>query len=176
MRQKVPFYLALGFAGALVISGCSNPIASSSPQTHRDSVLRWPAPADVAARVADAGLDLGQMGTAEHYHPQLSLVVGGTKIVVPANIGVDPQSGAMSSLHTHDADGSIHIEADRDGEVFTLGQFFAEWGVDLGSASVGGARATAGKKVLIEVDGKPYTGDPRELQFAPDQQIVVSVP
>jgi hypothetical protein len=85
----------------------------------------------VAARVAAAGLDLGPMGMAEHYHPQLRVIVNGTAVPVPGNVGVDPSTGAMSALHTDEPDGTRHIEADTAGEVFTLGQLFTQWGVQL---------------------------------------------
>lgn len=91
------------FAAGL-ISGCgSEPgdetIASSSSQrgdaesvtTDGHAMPPWPAPvADVPDRVAAAGLDLGPMGTAEHYHPKLQIIIDGQQIQVPANIGVDP--------------------------------------------------------------------------------------
>jgi hypothetical protein len=49
---------------------------------------------------------------------------------MPANIGVEPITGAMSALHTHETDGTIHIEADTKGELFTQGQLFTQWGVN----------------------------------------------
>lgn len=93
------------------------------------SLPPWPAPGDVPARVAAAGLDLGPMGTAEHYHPTLAITIHGQPVPVPPNIGVDPDTGAMSAVHTHEGDGTIHIEAHTVGEKFTLGQLFIQWGV-----------------------------------------------
>ncbi len=49
----------------------------------------WGAPTDVPARVASAGLDLGQMGMAEHYHPQLEIIINNEQVPGPGNIGVD---------------------------------------------------------------------------------------
>ena len=94
-------------------------VAGAKPELDGQSLPPWAAPADVAARVANAGLNLGPMGTAEHYHPQLRIIIHGAEVPVAANIGVDPRTGAMSALHTHEPDGTIHIEADRVGEVFT---------------------------------------------------------
>ena len=71
----------------------------------------WPLPTDVPAAVEAAGLRLGPMGTAEHYHPRLTILVAGQPVVMPAGIGMDPQSGAMSALHTHSSDGELHVEA-----------------------------------------------------------------
>lgn len=136
----------------------------------------WPAPTDVAARVAAAGLDLGPMGTAEHYHPQLRIEADGGDVAVPANIGVDPTTGAMSALHTHELDGTIHIEADTAGEAFTLGQLFTQWGVRLNSTQIGGVKAEQGKRVTVTSNGVPVTGDPADLRLQPDQKIVLRLP
>ena len=106
----------------------SETAAAEDAELDGSSLPPWPAPTDVAARVASAGLDLGPMGTAEHYHPHLRIIINGNEVPVPANIGVDPATGAMSALHTHETDGTIHIEANTVGEVFTLGQLFIQWG------------------------------------------------
>ena len=42
-------------------------------------------------------------------------------------------------LHTHAEDGIIHVESPSTTETFTLGQFFAEWGIPLSSTQVGPA-------------------------------------
>lgn len=151
--------------------GRSSPVAGGLDGTSPP----WPAPTDVPGRVAAAGLDLGPMGMAEHYHPQLQVIVDGAEVLVPANIGVDPATGAMSALHTHTADGQIHVEADVAGEVFTLGQLFTEWRVKLGSDQIGGEHAKAGDAVTVTSNGEPYTGDPAELRLEPNQQIVVQL-
>lgn len=141
-----------------------------------NSMPPWPAPGDVAARAASAGLDLGPMGTAEHYHPQLQIIINGNQVPVPPNIGVDTATGAMSAIHTHELDGTIHIEADSVGEVFTLGQLFIQWGVKLSPTQIGGARATAGQKMAVTSNGASVPGDPMDLRLQPDQQIVLRLP
>jgi hypothetical protein len=130
----------------------------------------------VAARVASAGLDLGPMGMAEHYHPHLRIIINGSEVLVPANIGVDPANGAMSDLHTHETDGTIHIESDRAGEVFTLGQLFIQWGVKLTPTQIGGVQAKDGQKVTVTNNGSPVAGDPMNLVLRPDQKIVLRLP
>lgn len=136
----------------------------------------WPAPTDVTSRVAAAGLDLGPMGMAEHYHPRLRIIVNGSEVPVPANIGVNPATGAMSALHTHEPDGTIHIEADKAGEVFTLGQLFTEWGVKLTATQIGGVQVADNKKVALTSNGTAVDGDPAQLRLEPDQQIVLQLP
>lgn len=178
----------LAAALTLLVAGCSDDPAtnatdsSSSSSSNataapgEESLPPWPVPTDVPARVAAAGLDLGPMGAAEHYHPHLSITIDGTPVPVPPNIGVDPNTGAMSALHTHEGDGTIHIEADTVGEKFTLGQLFTQWGVVLTLTSIGGVRATAGEMVTVTSNGTPVPGDPAELRLEPDQQIELTIP
>lgn len=175
---------ALGVTVALTVTGCGNDTAQSpttaatsgpGPESNGASAPPWPAPTDVPARVAAAGLDLGPMGTAEHYHPNLRVLINGTEVPVPPNIGVDPTTGAMSAVHTHEGDGTIHIEAHTVGEVFTLGQVFIQWGVELTSTQIGGVKAPAGQAVTLTSNGKPVTGDPMDLRLEPKQQIVLEL-
>jgi hypothetical protein len=140
--------------------------ASSSPP--------WPVADDAAGRAAQAGLPMGPMGTAEHYHPRLRIVVDGGDVPIPANIGVDPATGAMSALHTHTPDGELHIEAHRADDIYTLGQLFTQWNVRLSKGqlgALGGARRPG--TLLTTVDGKPWDGNPALVPLAPEQRIVV---
>lgn len=182
--KRMPLPAALAAAIALTVTGCGNDAAQSpttaatsgpAPGLNGTSSPPWPAPTDVPARVAAAGLDLGPMGIAEHYHPNLRVVIDGTEVPVPPNLGVDPATGAMSAVHTHEGDGTIHIEADTVGEVFTLGQVFMQWGVKLTSTQIGGVKAPAGQEVTLTSNGKPVTGDPMDLVLEPEQQIVLEL-
>lgn len=177
---------AVGLAlAALVLAGCADtttpeedarPGASGSVgQVDDRSRPPWPLPADVAGRVASAGLDLGPMGTAEHYHPHLRIVLDGRDVPVAGGIGVDPSTGAMSALHTHEPDGTLHIEADTVGETFTLGQLFTQWGVELTSTQIGGVVAQDGQQLTVSSNGSPVTGNPADLGLQPDQQIVLQL-
>lgn len=188
--MKHPSYAALALTTLIALSGCASDtdpnatrpeLAVSTPSSEGavtvddTSMPPWPAPADVPARVAAAGLDLGPMGTAEHYHPHLRIVIDGTDVPVPPNIGVDPSTGAMSALHTHEGDGTLHIEADSVGEVFTLGQLFTQWGVALNQQQIGGARAKPGQQVQLTSNGAKVEGDPADLRLEPGQQIVLTL-
>ena len=168
-------------ASALVaLNGCGDGAASSNSRNQAPSPSTaqppWPAPTDVAERVDAAGLDLGPMGMAEHYHPQVRIVVDARPVPVPANIGVDPVSGAMSALHTHEPDGTLHVEADTAGEVFTLGQFFTQWGVTFTRNRIGGVKLETGKHLTVTNNGAPVSGDPQDMQLEPQQRIVITAP
>lgn len=189
--RGTPTFVALGLAAALTVASCgsdttNDPISRAQSSgagnpSGDEAVLDgrsmppWPAPADVAQRVASAGLDLGPMGVAEHYHPRLRIVINGTEVPVPPNIGVDPATGAMSALHTHEGDGTIHVEADTRGEVFTLGQIFTQWGVKLSADQIGGVRAKPGQRVIVTSNGVAVTGDPMDLRLEPEQKIVLRI-
>ena len=84
-------------------------------------------------------------------------------------------TGAMSALHTHEGDGTLHIEADSVGEAFTFGQFFTQWGVALTRQQIGGARAKPGEQVQLTSNGAKVTGDPADLRLEPNQQIVLTL-
>ena len=172
---------------ATVLAGCADATTSTQPGARSAasevpagplddrSQPPWPLPADVSARVAAAGLDLGPMGTAEHYHPHLRIVIDGQDVPVPGGIGVDPSTGAMSALHTHEPDGTLHIEADAVGETFTLGQLFTQWGVQLTSTRIGGAAANDGQRLTLLSNGSEVDGEPADLRLQPDQQIVLQL-
>lgn len=158
-------------ASMLILTACSD--SNEVPETAAGSPL-WPAPTDVAARVQAAGLDLGPMGTAEHYHPILRIVIDGKPVPIAENIGVDPETGAMSALHTHSSDGVVHVEASEVGQTFTLGQLFTEWGLALSETEIGDLRADSGSRVTVTVDGETY-GRPSGIVLAPDQVITLEL-
>jgi len=184
-RSRAAALVLSGFLGIMLAAGCSTDLTdNASPRPSSTAATKpadldgssmppWPAPTDVPARVATAGLNLGPMGMAEHYHPQLQVVVAGSEVQVPAGIGVDPHTGAMSAVHTHEVDGTIHVEAGTASEVFTLGQLFTQWGVKLTSTQIGGVHAKAGQKVTVTSNAIPVAGDPNGLRLQPDQKIVL---
>jgi FAD/FMN-containing dehydrogenase len=133
----------------------------------------WPAPADVSARAEKAGIPLGPMGTAEHYHAHLDVLVNGQPVPVPANIGVDPATGTMSVVHTHTPDGVIHVEAARRGQPFTLGQLFTQWNVRLTATQIGGLKVGGETALTMYLNGRKVPGDPATLRLASHQQIAL---
>lgn len=133
----------------------------------------WSAPTDVSARAAAAGLPLGAMGGAEHYHVHLDVLVNGEPVDVPANVGVDASNGSMSYLHTHTPDGLVHIEAGSAGQPFTLGQLFTEWDVRLTATQVGALQVDDSNELTLYVDGEKVPGNPAMLRLQPQQQVAL---
>ncbi|HVA06606.1 MAG TPA: hypothetical protein VNG12_07710 [Acidimicrobiales bacterium] len=124
-----------------------------------------------------------------HVHTHLTIFVNGKPVTVPYAIGIPgfqaqgtPNGPFVTSgscfywLHTHAADGIIHIESPSLSQTFALGQFFDEWGIPLSTTQVGPAKgkvtvffASPGKKAAI------YTGDPRNLPLGYHYQIQLDV-
>ena len=82
--------------------------------------------------------------------------------VVPAGIGLG--GTCVYWLHTHATSGLIHVEAPEE-QTFTLGQFFAIWGLELDSTRIGDEVAATGEGVHAFVDGAPWTGDPGAIEL-----------
>ena len=117
-------------------------------------------------------------------HAHLAIFVTGQTQVVPYGIGiVGPWKVQQSAegpfvtagscfywLHTHTADGIIHIEAPTP-QSFTLGQFFDVWGQPLGPTQVGSARGP----VIATVNGQRFSGNPRAIPLGNHDLIQLDV-
>jgi hypothetical protein len=121
--------------------------------------------------------------TLFHIHARLTIFVNGASEKVPYGIGIaDPQaqqtprgpyvgSGACFTwLHTHAADGIIHIESPVQ-RAFTLGEFFDVWGQPLSTTQVGPAQGT----VTALVNRRLWLGDPRDIRLRAHAQIQLEV-
>jgi hypothetical protein len=125
-------------------------------------------------RLRAIGLDpLREEGQVVHIHQHLDLYADGDRVTVPAQIGIDAGGGFISDLHTHDTDGIMHVESPTQ-RTFTLGQFFAVWGVRLGGGCIGGLCRTGDKRLRTWVDGTPVTADPTRIVLEEHQEIVLA--
>jgi hypothetical protein len=107
----------------------------------------------LAERLRQLGLPPGGKETF-HIHALLHIYVDGLLVPPPANIGLDPARSVESSMHTHDRTGIIHMEAPRPYS-YTLGDFFAVWGVKFGPAQLGGLTGFGDDKLHFYLNGKP---------------------
>ncbi len=121
--------------------------------------------------------------TVFHIHAHLTVFVNGSARQVPAAIGI-PGAVAQNTaqgpfigsgtcfywLHTHAADGIIHIESPVH-RTYTLGDFFDEWGQPLGPGQVGPARGP----VTAIYNGQHYQGNPRNIPLNAHAQIQLEV-
>ncbi|MNS34851.1 hypothetical protein D3C72_669860 [compost metagenome] len=147
--------MVLGGWSLLILAGCaaapssaidSPPVEVVAPLdgvdatalTPSEAVTLWPRPprAQQLENLQKAGvpfMDGGHSTSQLHIHVYVSIRHNGRPVTMPANVGI--VDGRMAVLHTHDVDGTIHIEGPV-GRTYTLGQFFAVWGVSLEGAKV----------------------------------------
>lgn len=137
---------------------------------------QWAAPANVESGVHAAGLQmLSAEGSALHIHQHLTITVDGAAVSIPADLGIDAAKQQISPIHTHDASGIIHVESPTVTS-FTLGQVFDEWQQKLGTGQVGAYRdGKDGQTITVYVNRKPFSGDPRSIPLADDEDIDIVV-
>ena len=132
----------------------------------------WP-PQDGNLRARLAALHLPAPGKETfHIHEQLRIYNDGIPVAVPADIGIDEKQGIETSLHTHDATGVIHMEADKPFRA-TLGDLFTVWGVALGPDHVGGLKAADGTPLRFFVNGRQIT-DPAAHVLRKNDNILIA--
>ncbi len=134
-----------------------------------------------------AAVDGIQCGSIEqlayHIHAHLAVYVSGRLYSLPAGIGipgstVQPTSqGPIASggqciywLHTHTADGVMHIESPTQ-RIYTLGNFFHEWHQPLTATRVGSATGP----VTAFLNGRPWTRSLPAVPLLPHAVIQLNV-
>jgi hypothetical protein len=118
-----------------------------------------------------------------HIHAHLTVFVNGAARQIPGGIGiVDPQStpspaGAFVSnggcfywLHTHAADGILHIESPVR-RIYALGDFFDIWGQALSANRIGPLRGP----VTAFYNGRRFHPDPRQIPLTAHAQIQLEI-
>ena len=119
-----------------------------------------------------------------HVHAHLAVFADGQSRVIPEGIGIasprqiqgtpdGPFVAAGSCfywLHTHTADGIIHIEAPVAMN-FRLGQFFDIWQQPLGDTQTGPIKGN----VIAYVNSERYSGDIREIPLAAHNLIQLDI-
>ena len=113
---------------------------------------------------------LSQEALAYHIHQHLDVYRNGKPIAVPALIGIN-DSAYLTQLHTHDSSGIIHVESESADKHYTLGTFFAEWGIYLSKKCVGAYC----QGYTWYLNGKKQTGEPWNLELQPHQVIVIAI-
>jgi hypothetical protein len=107
-----------------------------------------------------------------HIHAHLAVYANGKTRVIPEGIGIAPPTQVVQTsagpfvstgkcfywLHSHTADGIIHIESPSQ-RVYTLGTYFDVWNQPLSASQVGPVHGA----VTAYVNGQPFTGDPRSI-------------
>ena len=121
-----------------------------------------------------------------HIHTHVAVYVNGKEMRLPAGIGITkPQLvehyakgpfldvglyDCLYWLHTHVADGIVHVESPSKG-VFTLGELFNVWDQTLSSKQAGPDKGA----VLVYENGKLLTGNPRSTPLLAHADIQIDV-
>jgi hypothetical protein len=112
-------------------------------------------------------------GSVEHIHAMLQIYDRGRTVTVPQGIGMPQGADCLYWVHTHTADGYIHIESPVK-RPFTLGQFFDIWGPNLSWTQVADVTVPHGKRLSVWVNGRPWNGsDPRSIVLRDQETIVI---
>lgn len=135
----------------------------------------WEADSDhLSQRLRSIGLPaLAAEGRAVHLHEHLSLFVHGARLTVASRIGIGRNTAFFAPIHTHGADGIIHVESPPVQRPYTLGAFFDVWGVRLSADCLGGYCQGEDGRLHVYVNGAPVRGDPRAVVLRWRQEIVV---
>jgi hypothetical protein len=183
-------------AGAVVVTGgiiavivVNFPSSSSSAGLGPEGMALQGGPVLASVGSAAAGQTVDGIScdaseqVAYHVHAHLAIYVNGQQRGVPYGVGVVqpvPQSvsgGTFVSasqcyywLHTHAQDGVIHVESPTQKQ-YTLGQFFDIWKQPLSAGQVGPATG----QVTAYVNGKAFTGNPRDITIQPHEDIQLNV-
>jgi hypothetical protein len=120
---------------------------------------------------------------AYHIHSHLAVFYNGRLYALPGGVGI-PGSQVQQSqygpvavggqcyfwLHTHTADGVIHVESPLQ-KVFTLGDFFDVWRQPLTGDRIAGLHGT----VSAVVNGKAWHKSPRSIPLLPHAVIQLQI-
>jgi hypothetical protein len=144
--------------------------------------LASPSPDATGAAVDGIQCSAGEQ-VAYHIHAHLSIFVDGQPSQIPGGIGIPGAQSTQAAsgpfvttgqcfywLHTHTADGIIHVESPTQ-QTYTLGNFFNVWHQPLTTSRVGPATG----RVTAYVDGKLFSGDPSTIVLAAHRQIQLDV-
>jgi hypothetical protein len=163
------------------------PSASASVGPENVPIPDAPQLAGTMSRSTGGAVDGIQCQGAEqvlfHIHAHLTVFVDGTARRVPYGIGI-PGAQASSTplgpyvaagscfywLHTHAADGIIHIESPVQ-RTYTLGNFFDVWGQKLSPSLVGPVSGP----VTALYNGQVFRGNPRDIPLTKHAQIQLEV-
>jgi hypothetical protein len=176
VRRRVIRGMLIYTGGALAISSVilflirPRPVESGPLPGTLTGKAPWPAN---TAQLSDRldRLELPKAGNSWQAHSELQIFVRGTRVPVPAGIGLAP--GLESPLHTHQTDGVIHVES-QTANTFTLGDFFDVWGVRLTGTCLGGYCDSGSRRLRAYVDGEPVKGSPRAITLENHSVIVLT--
>lgn len=101
-----------------------------------------------------------------HWHPNLKIIINGEGQLIPPGVGINVGNSIdyeisgmrMAPTHTHESDGTIHLENNKPWlkpETLTLGYFFKVWGKNFNSSCIFEYCTNSDKKLTMTVNGRP---------------------
>jgi hypothetical protein len=195
MIRRAAVAVAIGVAAAVVVfligrsgEGTAKRTVDPGqlPGMKRTAPSTWTNGADDQLKPRLQKMGLGPLdleGQGLHADQTLEVFVHGKRVEIPTGIGIgtqfDNQPGAagpedfISTLHTHDSSGLVHVEA-LDTRIYTLGLFFDVWGVYFTNSCLGDLCNKGTDRLRVFSDGK-LVSDPVDLGFShtPRSQTVV---
>ena len=174
--------------GALSTLGTLQPAPSPGPVSFEGVPIPAAAPLAGTGSAATGGrVDGIRCQTSEqllfHIHAHVTIFVNGAPRQIPAGVGIpgshtqnSPQGPVAAGgsclywLHTHAPDGIVHVESPVR-RIYTLGDFFDEWGQPLGPGTLGPVKG----HVVAIYNGQVYQGNPRDIPLNAHAQIQLEV-
>jgi hypothetical protein len=175
-------YVPLSTLGTLTAAPAAGALGPENVPIPSAPVLAGTSPATTGQAIDGISCQTSEQ-TVFHIHTHLTIFVNGQPRQVPPAIGIPGAVAQQTSagpfigsgtcfywLHTHAADGIIHIESPVE-RTYTLGEFFDEWGQPLGPGQVGPAKG----KVTAIVNGKVFKGNPRVVPLGSHEDLQLDV-
>jgi len=169
-------------SGAVVVALLTT--TNSPPASSRASVVLASTSAEASGEPIDAVRCQASEQPLFHIHTHLAVFVDGRRRIVPQGIGIAaPRQEQQTAdgrfvtsgscfywLHSHTADGIIHIESPVR-RAFTVGNYFDIWKQPLSTNRVGPATGA----ITTYVNGHTFTGNPRNLRLNAHELIQLDV-
>lgn len=163
--------VVLAVIGVVALSGGDDSDPAAAREGLQETQGPWQ-PLTEGLEERENALDLpAPSETIYHVHAQLKVFVNGKPQTVPNNIGIDPDKQFLSSLHSHDEKGIVHMEAVEE-YPFTVGQFFTIWGVKFTPTQLGAFRVGNGLVLETYVNGKKVPDGTKAVMRQGDRIVV----
>ena len=88
-----------------------------------------------------------------HQHVHLTIKINDRPVYIPANIGIYPERGCMTTIHTHDNSGIIHLEMPY-AHALSLADFFKNWGKPFSRTRLLDKQIDSTHAIVMTVNGK----------------------
>lgn len=177
---------AVACAAVVVVAACGATHRTSSTPTIPRNLLREARPIGTGPRFhpAAAGPVVGACSPrlGARFGAHVEVFAANRVVLLPAGIGTAPprtwSGGRLSharcygDLVTLDPTGLVYV---RPGRRLSLSALFRAWGQSLSPTRMASFAATAGRRVVVFVDGRRWRGEPGSVPLSRHVEIVAEV-